>query len=125
MWSISVIKFQLNKSLDPANCKLKLSLKYYSNYDHLITNHSTFEKHLNTSIHRFGVEGTPDIRRFTGKKPTNGSILIGFHYHDGSVDKLAMGVLQNGKNWTTWKDSLAESNLRDVDFFGVEIKTSV
>ena len=95
-----------------------IALKYYSNYDHLITNHSTFEKHLNTSIHRFGVEGTPDIRRFTGKTPTNGSILIGFHYHDGSVDKLAMGVLQNGKNWTTWKDSLAESNLRDMGFKG-------
>ena len=29
-----------------------------------------------------------------------------------------MGVLQNGKNWTTWKDSLAESNLRDMGFKG-------
>jgi hypothetical protein len=29
-----------------------------------------------------------------------------------------MGVLQNGNNWTTWKDSLAESNLRDMSFKG-------
>ena len=32
-----------------------IALKYYANYDHLISNHSTFEKHLNTSIHSFGV----------------------------------------------------------------------
>ena len=38
-----------------------IALKYYANYDHLISNQSTFEKHLNTSIHSFGVEGTPDI----------------------------------------------------------------
>jgi hypothetical protein len=95
-----------------------IALKYYANYDHLISNHSTFEKHLHTSIHNFRVEGTPDIRHFTGKTPTNGSILIGFHYHDGTVDKLAMGVLKNGNNWTTWKDSLAESNLRDMSFKG-------
>ena len=95
-----------------------IALKYYANYDHLISNHSTFEKHLNTSIHNFGVEGTPDIRHFTGKNPTNGSILIGFHYHNGTIDKIAMGVLQNGNNWTTWKDSLAESNLRDMNFKG-------
>ena len=95
-----------------------IALKYYANYDHLISNHYTFEKHLNTSIHNFRVEGTPDIRHFTGKNPTNGSILIGFHYHDGTVDKLAMGVLKNGNNWTTWKDSLAEGNLRDMSFKG-------
>ena len=95
-----------------------IALKYYANYDHLISNHSTFKKHLNTSIHSFGVEGTPDIRHFTGKSPTNGSILIGFHYHNGTIDKIAMGVLQNGNNWTTWKDSLAESNLRDMSFKG-------
>ena len=29
-----------------------------------------------------------------------------------------MGVLQNGNNWTTWKDSLAENNLRDMNFKG-------
>ena len=95
-----------------------IALKYYANYDHLISNHYTFEKHLNTSIHNFRVEGTPDIRHFTGENPTNGSILIGFHYHDGTVDKLAMGVLKNGNNWTTWKDSLAEGNLRDMSFKG-------
>ena len=95
-----------------------IALKYYANYDHLISNHSTFEKHLNTSIHSFGVEGTPDIRNFTGENPTNGSILIGFHYHNGTIDKIAMGVLQNGNNWTTWKDSLAENNLRDMNFKG-------
>ena len=95
-----------------------IALKYYANYDHLISNHYTFEKHLNTSIHNFRVEGTPDIRHFTGENPTNGSILIGFHYHDGTVDKLAMGVLKNGNIWTTWKDSLAESNLRDMNFKG-------
>ena len=95
-----------------------IALKYYANYDHLISNHSTFEKHLNTSIHGFGVEGTPDIRHFTGENPTNGSILIGFHYHNGTIDKIAMGVLQNGNNWTTWKDSLPENNLRDMNFKG-------
>ena len=95
-----------------------IALKYYENYNHLISNHSTFEKHLNTSIHGFGVEGTPDIRDFTGENPTNGSILIGFHYHNGTIDKIAMGVLQNGNNWTTWKDSLAENNLRDMNFKG-------
>lgn len=95
-----------------------IALKYYANYDHLISNHYTFEKHLNTSIHNFGVEGTPDIRYFTGENPTNGSILIGFHYHDGTVDKLAMGVLKNGCIWTTWKDLLAEGNLRDMYFKG-------
>ena len=95
-----------------------IALKYYENYNHLISNHSTFEKHLNTSIHSFGVEGTPDIRNFTGENPTNGSILIGFHYHNGTIDKIAMGVLQNGNNWTTWKDSLAENNLRDMNFKG-------
>lgn len=95
-----------------------IALKYYANYDHLISNHYTFEKHLNTSIHSFRVEGTPDIRHFTGENPTNGSILIGFHYHDGTVDKLAMGVLKNGCIWTTWKDSLAEGNLRDMSFKG-------
>ena len=36
-----------------------IALKYYENYNHLISNHSTFEKHLKTSIHSFGVEGTP------------------------------------------------------------------
>ena len=95
-----------------------IALKYYANYDHLISNHSTFEKHLNTSIHGFGVEGTPDIRHFTGKNPANGSVLIGFHYHNGTIDKIAMGVLQNGNNWTTWKDSLPENNLRDMNFKG-------
>ena len=95
-----------------------IALKYYANYDHLISNHYTFEKHLNTSIHNFRVEGTPDIRHFTGENPTNGSILIGFHYHDGTVDKLAMGVLKNGCVWTTWKDLLAEGNLRDMCFKG-------
>jgi hypothetical protein len=95
-----------------------IALKYYANYDHLISNHYTFEKHLNTSIHSFRVEGTPDIRHFTGENPTNGSILIGFHYHDGTVDKLAMGVLKNGCIWTTWKDSFAEGNLRDMSFKG-------
>ena len=38
-------------------------------YDSLISNHSTYDKHLNTSIHRFGVEGTPDIRNFSGESP--------------------------------------------------------
>ena len=95
-----------------------IALKYYANYDHLISNQSTFEKHLNTSIHSFGVEGTPDIRHFTGKTPTNGSILIGFHYYDGAVDNLAMGVLQNGETWTTWKNVLVVSNLRDQNFKG-------
>jgi len=95
-----------------------IALKYYENYDHLISNHYTFEKHINTSIHRFGVEGTPDIRNFKGKNPTDGSILIGFHYYDGIIDKLAMGVLQSGNKWTTWKDSLSETNIRDMNFKG-------
>ena len=95
-----------------------IALKYYANYNHLISNHYTFEKHLNTSIHLFGIEGTPDIRNFKGKNPTDGSILIGFHYYDGIIDKLAMGVLQNGNKWTTWKDSLSETNIRDMNFKG-------
>ncbi len=95
-----------------------IALKYYTNYDNLISNNSAFEKHLNTSIHSFGVEGTPDIRGFTGKNPTNGSVLIGFHYHNGSIDKLAMGILQNGNHWTAWKNSLAEINLRDMNIMG-------
>ena len=95
-----------------------IALKYYTDYDSLISNHSTYDKHLNTSIHRFGVEGTPDIRNFSGESPTNGNIQIGFHYYDGTIDKLAMGVLQNGETWTTWKDTLSEINLRDMNFKG-------
>jgi hypothetical protein len=95
-----------------------IALKYYTNYENLISNNSAYEKHLNTSIHSFGVEGTPDIRGFTGKNPTNGSVLIGFHYHNGSIDKLAMGILQNGNYWTAWKNSLAEINLRDMNIMG-------
>ena len=95
-----------------------IALKYYTNYNNLISNQSVYDKHLNTSIHKFGVEGTPDIRNVTGDSPVNGNILIGFHYYDGTIDKLAMGVLQNGKTWTTWKDVLAESNLRDQNFKG-------
>ena len=95
-----------------------IALKYYTDYDSLISNHSTYDKHLNTSIHRFGVEGTPDIRNFSGESPTNGNIRIGFHYYDGTIDKLAMGVLQNGETWTTWKDTLSEINLRDMNFKG-------
>ena len=95
-----------------------IALKYYMDYDSLISNHSTYDKQLNTSIHRFGVEGTPDIRNFSGESPTNGNIQIGFHYYDGTIDKLAMGVLQNGETWTTWKDTLSEINLRDMNFKG-------
>ena len=95
-----------------------IALKYYTDYDSLISNHSTYDKHLNTSIHRFGVEGTPDIRNFSGDSPTNGNIQIGFHYYDGTIDKLAMGVLQNGETWTAWKDALSEINLRDMNFKG-------
>ena len=95
-----------------------IALKYYTDYDSLISNHSSYDKHLNTSIHRFGVEGTPDIRNFSGESPTNGNIQIGFHYYDGTIDKLAMGVLQNGETWTTWKDTLSEINLRDMNFKG-------
>ena len=95
-----------------------IALKYYTNYNNLISNQSVYDKHLKTSIHKFGVEGTPDIRNVTGDSPVNGNILIGFHYYDGTIDKLAMGVLQNGKTWTTWKDVLAESNLRDQNFKG-------
>ena len=95
-----------------------IALKYYTDYDRLISNHSAYEKHLNTSIHEFGVEGTPDIRNFSGDSPTNGNIQIGFHYYDGTIDKLAMGVLQNGETWTAWKDALSEINLRDMNFKG-------
>ena len=95
-----------------------IALKYYTDYSNLISNQSVYDKHLKTSIHKFGVEGTPDIRNVTGDSPVNGNILIGFHYYDGTIDKLAMGVLQNGKTWTTWKDVLAESNLRDQNFKG-------
>ena len=95
-----------------------IALKYYMDYDSLISNHSTYDKHLNTSIHRFGVEGTPDIRNFSGESPTNGNIQIGFHYYDGTIDKLAMGVLQNGETWTACKDALSEINLRAMNFKG-------
>ena len=95
-----------------------IALKYYKDYSNLILNHSIYNKHLNTSIHKFGVEGTPDIRKVTGDSPLNGNILIGFHYYDGAVDNLAMGVLQNGETWTTWKNVLVVSNLRDQNFKG-------
>lgn len=95
-----------------------IALKYYTNYNNLISNQSVYDKHLNTSIHKFGVEGTPDIRNVSGNSPLNGNILLGFHYYDGNIDKLAMGVLQNGETWTTWKDVLVESNLRDLNFEG-------
>jgi len=95
-----------------------IALKYYMDYDSLISNHSTYDKQLNTSIHRFGVEGTPDIRNFSGESPTNGNIQIGFHYYDGTIDKLAMGVLQNGETWTACKDALSEINLRAMNFKG-------
>jgi len=95
-----------------------IALKYYTNYNNLISNQSVYDKHLNTSIHKFGVEGTPDIRKVTGDSPLNGNILIGFHYYDGAVDNLAMGVLQNGETWTTWKNVLVVSNLRDQNFKG-------
>ena len=95
-----------------------IALKYYTDYNNLISNQSVYDKHLNTSIHKFGVEGTPDIRNVSGDSPLNGNILLGFHYYDGNIDKLAMGVLQNGETWTTWKDVLVESNLRDQNFEG-------
>ena len=95
-----------------------LALKYYYNYQDLISNSSSYNKSINTSLHNFGVEGTPDIRKVSGISPLNGNIQIGFHYYDGDVDRLAMGVLKNGDYWKAWKDALSEFNLREMNFKG-------
>ncbi|MCL6220975.1 hypothetical protein [Zunongwangia pacifica] len=95
-----------------------IALKYYNNYCSLVSNMSIYSKSIQTSINSFGVEGTPDIRGVSGTSPTNGNIQIGFHYYDGNIDRLAMGILRNGNYWKAWKDALSEYNLREMNFKG-------
>lgn len=95
-----------------------IALRYYDDYQDLISNYTSYTKSINTSLHSFGVEGTPDIRNVSGSSPQNGNIQIGFHYYDGDVDRLAMGVLKNGDYWKAWKDALSEYNFREMNFKG-------
>ncbi|WP_157366771.1 hypothetical protein [Aquimarina agarilytica] len=95
-----------------------VAIKYYDSYDHIINENATFERVMPHTIKNSGnrlVEGTPDIRKVTGNSPYDGSILIGFHYFDGVVDRLAMGVYKND-NWKAWKDVTSEYNLRKMNF---------
>merc|ERR1712038_1968918 len=103
---------------DKMNGKNNIGLKYYDSYEHLIGNEYSFRKSIGTSLHETGVEGTPDIRKVIGNSPLDGTIVIGFHYYDQDVDRLAMGVLQNGRDWKAWKDGLSEYNLRQMDYCG-------
>ena len=95
-----------------------IALKYYNNYQSLLLNNSSFTKSINTSLHSFGIEGSPDIRKVSGSSPLNGNIELGFHYYDGNIDRIAMGVLKNGIYWKAWKDALSEYNLREMNFKG-------
>lgn len=103
---------------DKTHGKNNIALRYYNSYTDLIHNHFSFSKSIQTSLINFGVEGTPDIRNFSGDSPTNGIIQIGFHYYDGNIDRLGMGILKNGNSWTAWKDVLSEYNLREMNFKG-------
>ncbi|WP_459213084.1 hypothetical protein [Aquimarina rhabdastrellae] len=103
---------------DKQQGKNNIALRYYDSYQDLILNNSSYIKSINTSLDSFGVEGTPDIRKVSGSSPQNGNIQIGFHYYDGDVDRLAMGILKNGNYWKAWKDALSEYNLREMNFKG-------
>ncbi|WP_417887078.1 hypothetical protein [Zunongwangia sp.] len=98
--------------------KNNIAFKYYNNYQDLTLNTSSFRKSIKTSVNDLGVEGTPDIRAVSGTSPMNGNIQIGFHYYDGDIDRIAMGILKNGINWKAWKDAISEYNLREMNFKG-------
>lgn len=95
-----------------------IQVRYYPTFKELTNN----EPSAALSIpHQFSYlfEGTPDIRHISGTTPEQSRIYIGFHYFTMKrVDKQAFGVLNNFKDFKSWKDDLVNDNITALGYKG-------
>lgn len=103
---------------DPIQGSNNVQIRYYSSYTNLIANNPSNSKSISRSFSSFA-EGTPDIRKVEGSRPSSSNIVIGYHFYENGIrDQQAIGILSNFSEWRTWLDVISNYNIQQMGFKG-------